>query len=293
MIRWPKGLLALGFALGVQPLLAHDVWIEPSSFSPVVGQTVALRLRVGQDLQGEPLALVPGLANRFVFHDPARRVPIVPRLRAETAGLVRVANDGLQIVGYFSNPSFIELPAEKFNAYLAEEGLETIITRRSQRNEANAKGRELYSRCVKSVILSGVSSEAQKDVRLGFPLELVAERNPYEVSAAQELPIRLMYEDRPLPGALVVALNSLDPSAKQAARTDSDGRVRFRVGPGGMWLVKAVHMVQAPAGNDADWASYWASLTFDSSATSGDRTLRQGATAKHSNGTLVEAFGEK
>ena len=30
--------------------------------------------------------------------------------------------------------------------------------------------------------------------------------------------------------------------------TDSDGRVRFRLRPGGMWLVKAVHMVPAPAG---------------------------------------------
>jgi hypothetical protein len=30
-----------------------------------------------------------------------------------------------------------------------------------------------------------------------------------------------------------------------------------------MWLIKAVHMVPAPAGARADWASFWASLTFD------------------------------
>jgi len=34
-----------------------------------------------------------------------------------------------------------------------------------------------------------------------------------------------------------------------------------------MWLVKAVHMVPAPAGSDADWRSFWASLTFESRAT--------------------------
>jgi hypothetical protein len=32
-----------------------------------------------------------------------------------------------------------------------------------------------------------------------------------------------------------------------------------------VWLVKAVHMVPAPAGSGADWESIWASLTFKAS----------------------------
>jgi hypothetical protein len=32
-----------------------------------------------------------------------------------------------------------------------------------------------------------------------------------------------------------------------------------------MWMIKAVHMVPAPAGTGADWESVWASLTFESS----------------------------
>jgi uncharacterized GH25 family protein len=91
----------------------------------------------------------------------------------------------------------------------------------------------------------------------------VAERNPYTLGADEALPLRLTYGDQPLAGALVMALNSLHPAARQAARTDRDGRVRFNLRPGGMWLVKAVHMVEAPAGADAEWASFWASLTFE------------------------------
>jgi uncharacterized GH25 family protein len=75
--------------------------------------------------------------------------------------------------------------------------------------------------------------------------------------------VRLTYENRPLAGALVVAMNRLHPAQKLAARTDRDGRVRFRLPAGGMWLVKAVHMIPAPAGTNAEWASYWASLTFE------------------------------
>ena len=36
-----------------------------------------------------------------------------------------------------------------------------------------------------------------------------------------------------------------------------------------MWLIKAVHMVPAPADSNADWASYWASLTFELQAGAG------------------------
>jgi uncharacterized GH25 family protein len=62
-------------------------------------------------------------------------------------------------------------------------------------------------------------------------------------------------------------MNRLNPSEKLSARTDTDGRVRFRLRPGGMWLVKAVHMVPAPAGSNSEWASFWASLTFELRAT--------------------------
>jgi hypothetical protein len=30
-----------------------------------------------------------------------------------------------------------------------------------------------------------------------------------------------------------------------------------------MWLIKAVHMIPAPSGANADWESFWASVTFE------------------------------
>jgi hypothetical protein len=54
-----------------------------------------------------------------------------------------------------------------------------------------------------------------------------------------------------------------------SARSDKDGRVRLRLPHAGMWMVKAVHMIPAPAGTQADWQSFWASLTFDLPAAGG------------------------
>ena len=243
-------------ALSRAPLFAHDMWIVPTTFSPEPGEIV-----------GDPLPRDPALVNQFVVEDAAGRKPVYGRNGADPAGLLRVAMPGLLVIGYRSNPSAIELAADKFNQYVKEEGLDAVAALRARRHETGAIAHELFSRCAKSLVLSGSPIEAQGDRRLGFPLELVAERNPYAVRAGQDLPVRLTYENRPLAGALVVAMNRLSPSERLAARTDSDGRVRFRLRPGGMWLIKAVHMIPAPAGTSAEWASFWASLTFELGAT--------------------------
>ncbi len=256
-------LVVMAVALFNAPLVAHDMWIDPTSFFPEAGSIVGLRLRVGQDLLGDPLPRDPSLIKQFVFEDAESRKPVIGRDGGDPAGFLRVAAPGLLVIGYNSHPSAVELSPEKFNQYLKEEGLDAVASLRARRHETGAKAHELFSRCAKSLVLSGPVDAGQGDRRLGFTLELVAERNPYAVAIGQDLPFRLTYENRPLAGALVVAMNRANPSEKLSARTDADGRVRFRLTHGGMWLVKAVHMIPAPASSKAEWASYWASLTFE------------------------------
>jgi uncharacterized GH25 family protein len=257
------GLLVTTLVLACVPLAAHDMWIEPTTFSPELGQVVSIRFRVGQDLLGDPLPLDPSLVNQFVVQDASGLRPIVGREGRDPAGLLRVTMPGLLVIGYRSNPSPIEMAADKFNLYLKEEGLEAVSAMRAVRKQTDAPAREIFARCAKSLVFSGSPSDAQGDRPLGFTLELVAERNPYTIGTNQDLPVRLLYENRALPGALVVAINRLKPTEKLSARTDKDGRVRLALRPGGMWLIKAVHMIPAPSGTGAEWASYWASLTFE------------------------------
>lgn len=262
-MRLRAAALALAVVLSGASLSAHDVWIEPTTFSPYLGEIVGVRLRVGQDFLGDPLPRNAALIDQFLVEDADGRKPVAGRHGADPAGLLRVSVPGLLVIGYRSNPSTIEQTADKFNAYLKEEGLDAVAALRARRGQANRGSREMFSRCAKSLVLSGAPHHAQGDRPLGFTLELVAERNPFTMEAGQELPVRLTYENRPLAGALVVAINRAQPSEKLAARSDRDGRVRFRLPRTGIWLIKAVHMVEAPAASGADWVSYWASLTFE------------------------------
>ncbi len=216
-------------ALLCSPLLAHDMWIEPSTFFPKTGEIVTLRLLVGQELLGDPLPRSSALINRFIVEDASGRKPVIGREGANPAGFVRVAEPGVQVLGYWSNPSAVEQTAEKFNRYLKEEGLDSIAALRARRGQNGAVVHELFARCAKSLVLSGTPDKAHGDKTLGLPLELVAERNPYLLGAAEELPVRLTYENRQLAGALVVAINRLNPMEKISSRSGADGRVRLRL----------------------------------------------------------------
>ena len=247
----------------VVSLAAHDMWIEPTAFVADASKVVGIKLRVGQDLVGDPLPRDPALIDQFVVVDAAGRRPVVGRDGADPAGLLRVGGSGLSIVGYFSRPSPVSLTAEKFNQYLVEEGLDAVAVERVRRHATAAPAREIFTRCAKSLVASGQVSADDRDRALGFALELIADRNPYAMGANDELPVQLLYRGQPLAGALVVAMNRANPSAKLSARTDATGHLRLRLPQAGMWLIKAVHMVPAPAGSDAEWASFWASLTFE------------------------------
>jgi Domain of unknown function (DUF4198) len=249
------------------PVLAHDMWIEPVVFSPKPSQIVGLRLRVGQDFIGDPLPRDSALIRQFIVEDGMGRKPVIGRDGGDPAGFLRAASSGMLVVGYHSNPSRVELSAETFNRYLKEEGLDAVAFARIRRKETSAGARELFSRCAKSLLATGVPSASDGDRVLGFTLELTAERNPHTLRDGEQLPVRLTYENQPLEGVLVVAINQAHPNERIALRSGKDGRVRFRLSRGGVWLIKAVHMIPAAANSSADWESFWASLTFEAPIT--------------------------
>src|SRR5687767_13964998 len=245
------------------PLAAHDCWIEPTRFRADMGRVLGVKLRVGEEFHGAPVPRSRALIADFIVVDAAGRREVVGREGSDPAGLLRVTSPGLMVIGYRSLPTAVTLPAEKFTQYLKEEGLEAVIAARERGKASHRDGREIFSRAAKSLVRSGAMTPGSGDRSLGFPIELVAGRNPYQMRAGDSLPVLLMYEGAPLSGALVVAFNQRHPYHRLSARSDQNGRVTFTIDEPGPWLVKAVHMVPAAAGSNADWQSFWASLTFE------------------------------
>ena len=226
---------------------AHDFWIEPSTFTPAAGETVAVQLRSGENLEGRPVGWSAEWVERFAVRENGKETELGGRAGVDPAGWL-VAGKSPAVIVYRSRPSKIELPAPRFDAYLREHGLEHVITLRAKRNESKKPGRELFSRCAKS-LLGGAIKEP-----VGLRYEIV----PESISATT-FRGRVLFEGKPLRGALVVAQSR---RGSQSARSDAGGSVTFTLNERGMWLIKSVHMIEAPPRSGAEWESLWASLTF-------------------------------
>jgi uncharacterized GH25 family protein len=255
--------LALFGVLVSAPALAHDFWIEPSSFHPALGSELRVSLRVGQDFRGDPVPRDDRRIVKFVLVSPRGEQPVPGLPATDPAGFARIDQPGLLTIAYRSSRSPLVLEPEKFEKYLAEEGLERILEVRRSRGERENPGREVFSRCAKSLIRAGGSGAPGADQAVGFTLELVLEKDPTRLGKTLRMPVRLLYDGKPLSGALVVAMNQSDPSKKLTARSDREGRALFTLPARGVWLIKAVHMIPAPPETSADWESLWASLTFE------------------------------
>ena len=70
---------------------------------------------------------------------------------------------------------------------------------------------------------------------MGLALEIVPQANPFE-PGRNELPVRLLFHDEPLEGALIVAMRKASRGSKTevmtSVRTDAQGRAMVAAGPG-------------------------------------------------------------
>ena len=260
-------VLAGLFLFPVGPADAHDYWIEPSIFRLEPGGRVLFYLRVGENFSGQPAAFSMERTIRFQIDSSSRQIDVLP-LQRDPAGMARLEEGGLQVVSYENTSTYLELPAERFNAYLQAEGLESILRAREEAGASDEPGRESYSRCAKTLLWveGGQSAAAGAGVHatpVGMPLELLPEDNPYGIKAPATLTVKLLYQGKPVAGALVMAMNKIAPQEVQRVQSGADGSAEFQLQRGGLWMVKAVHMVPGATAEPEDWRSYWASLTFE------------------------------
>ena len=255
------GALALLLTLPAPRALAHDFWIEPLKFRVTKGEKVPLQLLVGQEFKGNAALYNPEQFERYVYTGLGGERPVVGELGDDPAGTVAISGPGLYVVGFYSKKFDVTFNTfQEFEPYLIKEGLERNLTLARKRSGVRGGILELYTRCAKSLIASAQADAGQADYVFGFPLELVAETNPYK---QKDLQLRLLYRGQPLEGALVVAFNKADPLTKLKARTDHAGRVIFKLPRAGVWLVTSVHQIPTSLFARADWESFWASLTFE------------------------------
>jgi uncharacterized GH25 family protein len=255
-------LAACALAAWSATAVAHQFWVEPSSFALPANERVGLRLCIGDGRDAWPFARDASRIVSFQSVGPAGRHPVPGLDGVDPAGIARFTVPGDYVVAYESNHAYTEQPAAQFDEYLRDEGLDTIAAARRIRGDQRAIVREAYSRHAKALLTVGQPLTPPRDRLVGLQLELLLEA-PETAAAGTELrTLRLLYRGQPLGGALVRA-STRDASPEFQSRTDPSGRVSFALRPGERWRITAVHMLRGGRDLGTDWESLWASLTFE------------------------------
>lgn len=241
---------------------SHDFWIEPDTFMPEAGAQVEIRLREGMDFKGNTLPFIPEWFSDFSQTRGSTREDI-ESLPGDDPAAVIVAQKGALLVGYLSNRAFVELPAEKFNNYLEEEGMEFIREARIARGEDDAPAPEYFVRCAKTLLQTGPANEDLYSSQLGYTLELTPLSDPYKAKPGDEITFQLIYRGKPAANLLVQAFRADEPTVRQRIRTDANGHAVVAIDKPGVWMIKAVNIQPIIADPRAKWQSYWASFLFE------------------------------
>ncbi len=268
MLSWsrPRAVLACLalLLLGLTgPAAAHEFWIEPKEFRVEPGSRIVADLKVGQHFRG---GAYPYLKSKFVSFKAMDRAGArdIKGDEGDTPALmIPSADKGLKVIWYLATPHRLEFDKwEDFVPYLEQEGLGWVVEAHKRRGLPESGFTEEYTRCAKALVQVGEPSAEDQDLVTGMPLELIAEKNPYIFPDLAELPVRLLWQGKPIGGIQITTFQDNGTVTQRTTRTDPEGRAVIFLQGGGRFLLNAVHVQEAPPGLNAAWESYWASLTF-------------------------------
>ena len=262
-----KGAL-LSVALLAAPLAkAHEYWIEPVAYEVGVGDKIEAVLRNGEFFKGSSYPFIERLFTRFEVYNRSGGQPAPGRNGDSPALQMKAEKGGLHVVAYASTVQTVTYTEfERFQEFVASKRLDHIIDQHRAEGLSEEKVVETYYRYAKSLIKAG--SGAGRDVKVGMPIELVAELNPYTSAGADGVRFRLYWLGKPLPDWDVQVFKKAGAADKGELAhytTDKTGRVFVPADGGGDFLVNAVQITKPRASDgvfNAQWESIWASTTY-------------------------------
>jgi len=260
-----------GGICGPSTCRAHDFWVQPTEYWLQPDTAIPMTLQVGHGPFRQRSPIQVSRIVRFAAIAPDG-TPIDLHGNLHLGGNTEDADVRFRAPGAYvlvletDDRAQSHLPAIRFNDYLEAEGLTAALAQRERTHRMDADGSENYSRRAKSILqvgLPGAGSQAQVTRPLGLPLEIVPLVSPYAQPRPASFPVRVIYEGRPLAGALLKLTNlARDAAPLETHRTDSAGRAVFTMPSRGAWLLNVIWTKPLPDSRETDFETVFSSLSF-------------------------------
>ena len=247
-------------------LAAHDTWLVPQKFRVPAGKPVQVALNTSEAFPTSEAAPAPDRIASFEAVTGGGRAA-VSGYRVEGKSLVAevTPGPGTTIVAAATKPRLIVLKPDQFNEYITAERLETIVAARKAGGDDGKDGREYYSKIAKLALCSGARQGAEHWEPLGLTVEIVPLVEPCFLREGDELEIEVLFNGQPLAGVWVTGgyEGVTGHNYPVWVKTDAEGQAKIALDRKGAWFVRVLHMVPSKDFPDADWQSWFSTLTFE------------------------------
>jgi uncharacterized GH25 family protein len=263
----PRGILSLAAALTLAaPVCAHDLWIVPGKFTVEPGEKVRVFINSGDTFPGSDALVGAARIASLTFHPASPEKVDIDSFAADGKSLtaeITASEPGTAALALVLEPRVIRLKAEEFNQYLVDEGLSKLLELREARGESKQPAVERYTKFAKTILSVGDSSEDRSSEPTGLKLEVVPHTPLHALRAGATLPFAILFEGKPLAHVRVVGGRAGTPSHGVQAVTDSNGEASVVLEEAGRWYLRALYMVRLGDDPEAQWESFWTTLTFE------------------------------
>lgn len=258
-------LLVVVVSLSCGLLLAHDMWLESSSFLTQPGEIVTIRNGNGTIYSKSENAVAPERIAALKGMSPSGEALRLgePGVDGDWLALdFRPREAGTYWIGLATKPRQIRLSGGDFNDYLEHDGIPQALAHRKKQGILDREENEEYSKYVKICLQAGGEKSDNHTRPLGLKIEIVPLTNPYRLKAGDELLVQVLYDDRPLAGLSIHAGYAGQAKEPVHRVTDGEGRAVIPISSPGRWYVRGIHLFQVDE-EDHSYESYWATLTFE------------------------------
>jgi uncharacterized GH25 family protein len=244
---------------------AHEFWLQPQKFFLKLNEKTNIDVYVGENYAGKKVDASKFTVSKLTHYGKGIEEDFMNKLSTKDSVKIEASfsTEGNHLVAFNNTNKFIELKAAKFNEYLKGEGLENIIKLRKQQGKENADGREFYQRCVKTLFQVGDVQDETYKQNTGMRLEVIALENPYLVKDKKNIQFKILFENKAVTNALVLAWHSNDgKTTVEKMRSNKEGEVIIPITKTGRWMISTVKMIPITNNQKADYQSFWGSYTF-------------------------------
>lgn len=251
------------------PVLAHTLYFLPAKFRAARGEKLVFSIHNGDAFPASEQAVAPERLQDARLMTPSgqtRHITDFQKLgRATHAVTPALEEAGTHWLLVRTRPNYLSLEPAKFEAYLRDEGLEHVIEWRRTHGEAAKPSRERYAKHAKSMIVSERAAGDTWQNAYGLDLEFILRADPSTLRPGDSLPVWVRWKGRPAAGLRVEQAwaTATEHGMKIAGRTDAEGKITLTFDRAARWRLHTVAMERVTDDPQADWASDWATFTFE------------------------------